>query len=116
MKKWEQSYIQTVPDIGTIYTWLESFALRSLFPREKVPYTHWIGCWMGPTASLVAAEETKIVSLAENRTLAVQPVACYYTDWTIEEILTGNVSKETMKRGYKLSYNKTEPLHEWNWY
>jgi hypothetical protein len=35
--------------------------------------THWIGSWVGPRAGLDAVENRRNLSLAGNRTLAVQP-------------------------------------------
>jgi hypothetical protein len=52
-------------------------------PRERVPGTHWIGGWVGPTAVLDTAVKRKIPSPcreANPRTPNVQPVALRYTD------------------------------------
>jgi len=35
---------------------------RPLYPRERVPGTHWIGGWVGPRTVLDAVEKKKIPS------------------------------------------------------
>jgi hypothetical protein len=41
----------------------------------------WIGGWVCPLTDLDAVEHRKIPTSAENRTPAVKPVACRYTNW-----------------------------------
>jgi hypothetical protein len=36
-------------------------ALATLYPRGKDPSTHWIGCWVGPRASLDAGARRKFL-------------------------------------------------------
>jgi hypothetical protein len=53
-------------------------------PRERAPFTHWIGGWVGSRAVLDAVVKRKIPSPRREsnpRTLSVQPVAQRYTDW-----------------------------------
>jgi hypothetical protein len=49
-------------------------------PGERAPGTHWVGVWVGPTASLDAWRKEKSCT-AWNRTRAAQPAACRYADW-----------------------------------
>jgi hypothetical protein len=46
----------------------------SFTPGERAPGTRWIGDWVDPRAGLDAVEKTKCLSLAGNRTPAVQSV------------------------------------------
>jgi hypothetical protein len=52
-------------------------------PKERAAGTHWIGCWLGPRASLDAVVKRKVPSPRQEwkpRTPIVQPVAQRYTD------------------------------------
>jgi hypothetical protein len=49
-------------------------------PKERAPFAHCIGGWVGPRAGLDAVEKKKYLAPAENQTPTVQPVACRYTD------------------------------------
>jgi hypothetical protein len=47
-------------DLGSRWRWVVSFTPRPLNPRERAPFTHWIGGWVGPGAGLVALVKKKI--------------------------------------------------------
>jgi hypothetical protein len=64
MKEWR--YSCTIFDLGTRWRWVVSFAPWSLFPREIVSSTHWIGDWVGLRASLDAMEMRKIFHCRES--------------------------------------------------
>jgi hypothetical protein len=49
-------------------------------PGERAPGPHWIGGLVGLRACLDAMEKRKYLVPAGNRTPALQPVACLYTD------------------------------------
>jgi hypothetical protein len=57
-----------------------SFTSGRYIPGEGAPGTHWIGGWLVPRAGLDVMEKRKILRPAGNRILAVQSVACRYTD------------------------------------
>jgi hypothetical protein len=52
-------------------------------PGEIVPGTHWIEGWVGPRASLDTVEKRKISCPCQESNLAIQPIACHYTNWVI---------------------------------
>jgi hypothetical protein len=49
-------------------------------PEERAPGTHCIGGWEGPRTGFDAVKRGKSLTLAGNRTSAVQPVSHRYTD------------------------------------
>jgi hypothetical protein len=56
-KKGEWKYSSTILDLSTRWwRWVASFKLQPLYPQEISPGTHWIGGWVGPTASLKDVE------------------------------------------------------------
>jgi hypothetical protein len=36
-------------DLGTRWRWVISFTPRPFYPEERLPGTHWIGGWVGPS-------------------------------------------------------------------
>jgi len=67
-----------------------SFTPRSLYPRERVPGSHWIGGWVGPRFGLnTAVVKRKIPSSrreANPRTPIVQPAAQRCTSFYIYKL------------------------------
>jgi hypothetical protein len=59
--------------------WLASRPCRFI-PRERAPYSHWIGGPVGPRAGLEALKWIKVFAPDGNQTPATQPVANRYTD------------------------------------
>jgi hypothetical protein len=57
-------------DLGTSWRWVVSFAPLPLYPRERAPTTHFIGCWVDPRAGLDDMEKWKIVYPKGTRTPA----------------------------------------------
>jgi hypothetical protein len=52
-------------------------------PWERGPNTHWIGGWVGPELVLTLWRRSASHTPDGNQILAVEPIACYYTDWAI---------------------------------
>jgi hypothetical protein len=60
---------------------------------ERAPDIHWIGGWVGPSASLDTVSKRKIPSPRRESNPdhpIVQPVACCYNDWAIRAHDTSN--------------------------
>jgi hypothetical protein len=51
-----------------------SFTPPPIYTGETAPGAHWIGCWVGPRASLDAVEEKKMLTPVGNKTPDVQPI------------------------------------------
>jgi hypothetical protein len=59
-------------------------------PRERAPFTHWIGGWVGLRAGLDAVAKRKIPSPRRElnpRTPILRSVAQRYTDWAITALI-----------------------------
>jgi hypothetical protein len=70
-------------------------APAALFPRKKVPGTHWIGGWVGPRTGLYEVVKRKIpIPRRESNPdhPIVQPVASRYTDWAVPALVLSTVS------------------------
>jgi hypothetical protein len=84
-------------------------------PKERVPFTHWMGGWVGLRAVLDAVVKRKIPSPCREsnpRTPIVQPVAQRYTDWSITVL----ACMEDMWNVYKILTGKPEgmrPSRRW---
>jgi hypothetical protein len=69
-------------NLGTRCRWVFSFTPRSLYPREEIPDTHWLGGRVGPKAGKEAVEKRKIsFALTGNLTPAFRPVSHHYNDF-----------------------------------
>jgi hypothetical protein len=71
---------------STSWRWVVSFTPLPLYPRERVPGTHFIGGWVDSRASLDDMEKWRFFYPTGTRTpasLVVQPVVSRYTDWAI---------------------------------
>jgi hypothetical protein len=69
------TYSSTIFCLSTIWKWVVSFTHRPLYARGKACGTHWIGGCKSPRAALKLWSWGKSLSLAANRTPAVQPLA-----------------------------------------
>jgi len=58
-------------DVSTRWRWMVSFTPRPLYPRERVPGTHWIGGWVDPRTVLDAVVK-KFPAPTGNRTLELR--------------------------------------------
>jgi hypothetical protein len=72
-------------DLGTSWRWVVSSTPLPLYPRERVPGTHFVGGWVDPRAGLDHMEKWKFLPHRDSysRPPIVQPVASRYTDWAI---------------------------------
>jgi hypothetical protein len=68
--------VPRILNLGTGWRWVVSFTLRPLYARKNSRCL-WIGCWMGPRASLYAVTKRKASCPIPtgNRTLVVQSAA-----------------------------------------
>jgi hypothetical protein len=71
-----QPYLTSALDAGD---WSASRPSR-FTPGEIAPGTHWLRGWVAPEPVWTLWSREKSVFPAENRTLAIQPVARHYTD------------------------------------
>jgi hypothetical protein len=53
----------------------------ALYPRERIPFIHWIESWVGLIAGLDTQRLEKSFASPGDRTLVVLSVARYYTVW-----------------------------------
>jgi hypothetical protein len=49
-------------NLGTRWRWVFKFMPQLLYPSEKAPLIHWIGCWMGPSWSLYRLQDNTAYS------------------------------------------------------
>jgi hypothetical protein len=62
-------------------------APAALPPKKRAPGTHWIGYWVGPSASLDRGEEKNSQPLPAFEPPNIQFVASRYTDWATPSII-----------------------------
>jgi hypothetical protein len=49
--------------LGINWSWVVTFTLRPLYPRERASGTHWIGVWMYPRVGVDDTEEWTFLTL-----------------------------------------------------
>jgi hypothetical protein len=80
-----------------------SFTPRPLYPRERAPGTHCIGCWMDPRAvwTMWRSESACLHSDSNSDLSVVQPAATRYTDWSTPHTPSGHSACLVTHRGQK---------------
>jgi hypothetical protein len=63
-------------DLGTSLRWVVSFSPQLLYPGERDPGTHSIGCWVGPRAGLDEMEKWKFLTLPGLELWSLSRPAC----------------------------------------
>jgi hypothetical protein len=86
----ERRYSFIILGMDTRWRLTVSFTPRQFYPRGKSPRTHWTGGWVDCIVGLDAVEWRQILDPVGNRTPAVRPVARYYADCTIRNLLNTN--------------------------
>jgi hypothetical protein len=85
MEEWR--YSSTLLDLGTRWKWVVSFRPLPLYIRGKnTRYS--LDRRVGAPQSQSACWEEKNLGPSGNRTLAIKPVACRYTNWDIKHTAT----------------------------
>jgi hypothetical protein len=76
--------------------WVVSFMSQCFIPGERVPSTHWIGEWVGPTTVLESRAKKKIVDATGTQTLTtlvIQPIVHRSAECAIMASLISSCSK-----------------------
>jgi hypothetical protein len=55
-----------IPDLSSGWRWELNFVIWSLYPEERAPGTHWIGCWVGCKVDLNMVLKREIPAFSRN--------------------------------------------------
>jgi hypothetical protein len=73
----DRRYSCAILDLGTRLKRRVSLAPRPLYLQQNRPGVHWVGVWVGPTASTIVVEKIKILLLPglESRPSSSKPIS-----------------------------------------
>jgi hypothetical protein len=95
----------------------QSHAPDALYPRERIPGTHWTGGSVGPRAGLDTEDGGKIICLCRGLNLDrpfVQPVVRHYTAWA-KVVSVGLWTASVASWPYKKERYDTAKLYGGRW-